>query len=73
MRFRTFGVIPGAVTRSGIPGDLSGPESACGNSGTTGPGTLPVVPLFQKSPGFEVIIRKNAEHSPEFANDYRQE
>jgi len=35
-----------------------------GKSGTTEPGTVPVVPLFQKSPGFEVIIRRNAEHNP---------
>ncbi len=41
------------------------PPKTCGNSGTTEPATLPVVPLFQKSPKSEVIIRKNAEQSPE--------
>jgi len=49
------------------------PLDPCGNSGTPRPGTVPVVPLFQKSPELEVIIRENAEQSMEFTMSYRQE
>lgn len=43
------------------------------NSGTTVPATVPVVPLFPKSSESEVIIRKNAEQDPEFAEVCRRE
>jgi hypothetical protein len=49
------------------------PGGTFGNSGTTGPVALPVVPLFPKAPKTEVIIRKNAEQSPEYSLHYRRE
>ena len=43
------------------------------NSGTAEPETFPVVPLFQKTTKLKVIILKNAEQNPEFAEVFRRE
>jgi len=37
------------------------PKPPCGNSGTSDPASVPVVPLFLISPILEVIIQKNTE------------
>lgn len=43
---------------------LTGHRYARGNSGTTEPATIPVVPLFPGLPNWEVIIRKNTGTGP---------